>query len=52
MAKKALKPVVKLTTVRLDAGLLRRARIWALNHDTTFQKMLADALEQYMRGGK
>jgi predicted HicB family RNase H-like nuclease len=37
--------VLKLTTVRLPADLLKAARLYALNHETSLQALMTEALE-------
>jgi hypothetical protein len=43
---KVNKPIKKLTTFRLEAELVRRARRYALDHGTTVTEMIDEALRQ------
>lgn len=44
--------MLKQTVIRLPADLHRRARIAALDRDTTLQALIAKALEAYLRKGE
>jgi hypothetical protein len=37
------------TTMKLPVELLRVARVYAINHNTTVQAMVAEALSEYLR---
>jgi hypothetical protein len=43
---KVSKPQKKLTTFRLDPELVRAARHYALDHDTTVTRIIEDALRR------
>jgi predicted HicB family RNase H-like nuclease len=47
--QKERKPMLKATIVRLTPELWRKAKLAALNRETTLQKLVADALEAYLK---
>jgi predicted HicB family RNase H-like nuclease len=44
-------PMLKPTMVRLPPDLLRRAKIEAVERDTSLQKLVTEALEAFLRKG-
>jgi predicted HicB family RNase H-like nuclease len=44
-------PMLKSTMVRLPPDLLRRAKIAAVERDTSLQQLVTEALEAYLRKG-
>jgi predicted DNA binding CopG/RHH family protein len=43
---------MKHTTIRLTEALMKRVKIRAVEEGTTFQALLTQALEEYLRGHK
>ena len=40
------------TTIRISRSLLRAAKVWAAEHDRSFNDAVAEALTRLTKGGK
>lgn len=50
--REAKEPIMKITTIRLDEALLKRVKHFAVEEGTSFQALLTQALEDYLKGHK
>jgi predicted DNA binding CopG/RHH family protein len=50
--REAKEPTMKITTIRLAEALLKRVKIRAVEEGLTFQALLTQALEDYLKGHK
>jgi hypothetical protein len=39
----------RMTTIRMPEPLIKRARLYSVETDTTFQALLIEALEEYLK---